>query len=60
MNETYTGTEAIMPVERTKGSDRYRGGNQDGDGVQVSLMKRRCYGFLPGKERRTKMQRGYG
>ena len=33
-----TGTETMMPGEGTKGSDIYRAG----DGVQVSLMTRRC------------------
>jgi hypothetical protein len=35
-------TESITPEERSKGSDRYRGDNQGGEGVQVSVMRRWC------------------
>ena len=35
-------TESITPEERTKRSDRYREGNQGGDGVQLSVMRRWC------------------
>ena len=34
--------QSITPRERTNGSDSYREGIQEGDGVQVSLMRHWC------------------
>jgi hypothetical protein len=35
-------TDSIIPEERTKESDRNREDNQGGEGVQLSVMRRRC------------------
>ena len=43
-----TGTESTPHGERTKGSGRFRGGNQQGDGVQVCLMRHRCLTIVAG------------
>ena len=37
-----TETASMTPGKETKGSDIYNKGNQGSDGIQVSLMTRRC------------------